>query len=72
MPTNLILLIAALIVAWIVFRALLSLLRTAISTAVAIFVIVVILMFFGFKPQELVQEITNFPQTLRQLFTGGK
>ncbi|MBD2774183.1 hypothetical protein [Iningainema tapete] len=72
MPTNLILLIAALIVAWIIFRALLSLLKTAISTAVAIAVIVVILMFFGFQPQDLVQEINNLPQTLQQLLKGDK
>jgi predicted tellurium resistance membrane protein TerC len=69
MPTNLIVLIAALIVALLVFRALLSLLKTFISTAVALVVIVVILMVFGFTPQDLIQEIINLPQTLNQLVT---
>lgn len=55
MPTNLILLIAALIVALLVFRALFIFLKTVISTAVALIVIVVILMAFGFTPQDLMQ-----------------
>ncbi|MBD2609302.1 hypothetical protein H6G81_33575 [Scytonema hofmannii FACHB-248] len=69
MPTNLIVLIAALIVALLVFRALLSLLKTFISTAVALVVIVVILMVFGFTPQDLLQEVINLPQTLTSLVT---
>jgi len=69
MPTNLIVLIAALIVALLVFRALLSLLKTFISTAVALVVVVVILMVFGFTPQDLLQEVINLPQTLKQLVT---
>jgi uncharacterized protein YacL len=69
MPTNLIIFIAALIVAWLVFRALLSLLQSAISTAIAIFVIVVILMLFGFSPQDLMQEVANLPQILTQFIT---
>lgn len=69
MPTNLVIFIAALIVAWLVFRALLSLLKTGISTAIAIFVIVLILMVFGFSPQDLMQEVTRLPQIFKQLIT---
>jgi|GEM_PF-1158020 uncharacterized protein YacL len=72
MPTNLIILIAALIVALLVFRALLSLLKTVISTAIALVVIVIILMVFGFTPQDLIQEIINLPQTLQQLVTEAR
>ncbi|MBR8833180.1 MAG: hypothetical protein DSM106950_03825 [Stigonema ocellatum SAG 48.90 = DSM 106950] len=72
MPTNLIILIAALIVAWIVFGALVNLLKTFISTAIALFLIIVILRFFGFSPQDLMQEIANLLQTLRLFITGGK
>jgi uncharacterized protein YacL len=68
MPTNLILLIAALIVAWIIFRALLNVLKTAITTVIAIVVIIVILMFFGFSPEDLIQEVNNLPKTLEELF----
>lgn len=72
MPTNLIVLIGALFVAYIVFRALLSLLQTAISTAIAILVVVVILMFFGFSPQDLMREINNLPQILNQFIKEVK
>ena len=72
MPTNLIILIAALIIAWIVFGAVVNLLKTFISTAIAIFVIIVVLRFFGFSPQDLMQEITNLAQTLRVFVAGGK
>ena len=72
MPTEIIVLIAALIVAWIVFRALLGVLKTAISTAIAVFVIVVILNFFGITPEDLIREITNLPQTLMRLFPDAQ
>ena len=72
MPTNLIILIAALIVAWVVFGALVNLLKTFISTAIAIFLIIVILRFFGFSPQDLMQELADLVQTLRRFITGGK
>ncbi|MGB3655052.1 MAG: hypothetical protein WBA41_28140 [Rivularia sp. (in: cyanobacteria)] len=70
MPTELIVLIAALIVGWIVFQALLKVLKTTISTAVAVFIIVVILGFFGVSFENLIQEIINLPQTLMRLFTN--
>ncbi len=69
MPTNLIIFIAALIVAWLVFRALLSFLKTAISTAIAIFAIIVILTVFGFSPEDLIQEIMNLPETISRWIT---
>ncbi len=72
MPTNLIILIAALIVAWVVFGALVNLLKTFISTAIAIFIIIVILRFFGFSPEDLMLELANLVQSLRQFITGGK
>jgi predicted Na+-dependent transporter len=70
MPTNIIILIAALIVALIIFRAVLKTLKTFISSAIAIFVILVILNMFGFSPDDLIQEITNLPEILRKMFTG--
>ncbi|MBE9201247.1 MULTISPECIES: hypothetical protein [unclassified Nodularia (in: cyanobacteria)] len=70
MPTNIIILIAALIVALIIFRAFLKVFKTFLSSAIAIFVIIVILNMFGFSPDDLIQEITNLPETLKQLFNG--
>jgi len=70
MPTELIVLIAALIVAWIVFQALLKVLKTTLSTAIAVFIIVIFLGVFGIGSEDLIQEITNLPQTLMRFFTN--
>lgn len=69
MPTNIILLIAALIVALIVFRALLNVTKTFISTAITVFVVIVILSVFGFTPQDLMQEVKNLPQIIERSIT---
>lgn len=69
MPINIIVLIAALIVALLAFRAFLNVAKTAISTAIAIFVVVVILSVFGFTPQDLIQEIENLPQIIERSIT---
>jgi uncharacterized protein YacL len=69
MPTNIILLIAALIVALFIFRALLNVTKTFISTAITIFLVVVILSAFGFTPQDLMQEINNLPQIIERSIT---
>ncbi|NJR14425.1 MAG: hypothetical protein HC785_01125 [Calothrix sp. CSU_2_0] len=72
MSANLIFLIAQLMVVWLVFKALLNVLNTVISAAIAIFVIAIILSFFGFSPQELIQKISNLPQMLQQMVTDIK
>ncbi|MEA5569547.1 TcpD family membrane protein [Calothrix sp. UHCC 0171] len=69
MSTNLIFLIAQLIVVWLIFKALLNVLNTVIGAAIAIFVIGIILVFFGFSPETLIQKISNLPQMLQQLVT---
>ena len=46
MPVNLIILVAAVIVAFLIFKALLNLLKTFLGTALAIFIIVVIIEYF--------------------------
>ena len=69
MPTNIIILIAALIVALIIFQAFLKVFKTFLSSAIAIFVILVILNRFGFSPDDLIQEISNLPEFFSQFFT---
>lgn len=72
MPTDLLILIAALIVSWLVFSALIKVLKTTVSTAIAIAAIVLVLqLVFGIDPQDLWQQITQLPETLRQLITGS-
>lgn len=72
MPVNLIILVAAVIVAFLIFRALLDLLKTFLSTAIAIIVIVIILKVLGFSPQDLMHEIVNLPQIINHLLSGKK
>ena len=71
MPIELIILIAALIVSWLVFTALVKVVKTTVSTAITIAAIVLILqLVFGVAPQELWQQITQLPQILWNLVTG--
>ncbi len=71
MPTNLLILIAALIVALLIFRALLSIGKAIIGTAFSIFTVIMILSYFGFSPQDLSKEITNLPQIINHIFSGS-
>lgn len=71
MPIELIVLIAAVVVSWLVFTALMKLVKTTVSTAIAIAAIVLILqLFFGIGPDRLFEQIVQLPQMLWSLFTG--
>ncbi len=71
MPLELITLIAALIVSWLVFTALIKLVKTTIPPAIAIAAIILILQLaFGIAPQALWQEITQLPKIVSHLITG--
>ena len=67
MSNQLVILIAELVVILIVFQALVSLLKTVFSAVIAIAIIGIVLTFFGFSPQELIQKIINLPGTLQEL-----
>ncbi len=71
MPIELIILIAALILSWVVFTALIKVVKTTVSTAIAIAAIVLVLqLVFGINPQDLWQQITQLPQIVWHLVTG--
>ncbi len=71
MPVDLILIIAAVIVSWLVFTALLKLMKTTLSTAIAIAIIVLVLqLLFGIGPNQVLQQVIHLPQTLWHLVTG--
>ena len=71
MPVELIILIAAVIVSWLVFTALIKIVKTTVTTAIAIAAIVLILqILFGVIPQDLWQQITQLPQIVWHLITG--
>ncbi len=68
--TNLIILVAAIVVSILVFTALIRLVKTTFTTALAIAAIVLILQLgFGIGPTQLWQQIIHLPQTL---MNGGK
>ena len=72
MPTDLLILITALIVSWLVFTALIKLVKTTVSTAIAIAAIVLVLQLgFVINPQDLWQQITQLPQILWHVVTGN-
>ncbi len=72
MPVDLIILIAALIVSWLVFTLLIKVVKASIGTAILIAAVVLILqLFFGIGPQDLWQQITQLPQTILRMVTGN-
>ena len=71
MPINLILLIAALLVSWLLFRRLFTIIKsTVINLAIIALIIVLLQSAFGISPQELLNEIINLPQTFQNFFSN--
>lgn len=71
MSAELIVIIAALCVSWLVFTLLVNLLKLTIKTAILIAAVVLILqLLFGIGAQDLWQQITQLPQFFWQLVTG--
>ena len=72
MPVELIILIAALVVSWLVFTALVKIVKTTVTTAVAIAGIILILQLgFGIGYQDLWEQITQIPQLVWNIVTGS-
>ncbi len=67
---NLILLLAAIAVAYLVFTWLLKVVKATLMTALTIAAIVLILLAFGIGPGQLWQEITHLFQNVWNLVTG--
>ena len=71
MSVELIVLIAALIVSWLVFAALINVVKTTLKTAIAIAAIVLVLqLVFGIAPQALWQQIVQLPQIIWHQVVG--
>ena len=69
---NIILLLAAIVIAYLVFTLLIKVVRMAIGTALTIAIIVVILLALGIGPAQLWQELTQLGQSLWRMVTGGR
>ena len=71
MSVELIVLIAALIVSWLVFAALSKVVKSTVKTAIAIAAIVLVLqLVFGIAPQALWQQIVQLPQIIWHQVVG--
>ncbi len=71
MPVNLILLIAALLVSFLIFRWLFTIIKsTIINLAIIALIIVLLQSVFGISPQELLNEIINLPETFQDFFNN--
>ncbi len=69
MPTDLILLVASLLVALLIFNWLIKVIKTSVTTAMIIVIIVMILQItLGISPEQLWSQIMNLPQTIQQFF----
>ena len=70
MPIDLILLIAALLVSWLVFTWLVKIVKVTVGTALMVAAIVLLLhLLFGINPSQLGQQILNLPQTVLSWFS---
>lgn len=70
MPTELILVVGALIIIFLVLRAFFDIIKAVIGTVVGIFAIVVILNFFNISPQDLMQQINILLKNFDPLING--
>ena len=72
MPLELIILISAIVVSWLVFTALIKIVKTTATTAIAIAGIILILqLVFGIGYQDLWEQIAKIPQLVWNIVTGG-
>ncbi len=70
---ELVLLIAAIVIAFLVFTLRIKVVRATISTTITIALIVLVLqLFFGIGPGQVFSQVNQFFQSLWQLVTGGR
>jgi hypothetical protein len=70
---SLVLLIAAVVIACLVFTLLVKVVRATIGTAIIIAIIVLVLqLVFGIGPSQVISQVNQFFQSLWQLVTGGQ
>lgn len=72
MPLEAIAIIAAIIVSWLVFTALVRILKTTLTTAFTVAAIVLVMqLLFGIGPQKIWQEIVRLPESIVRLVGGS-
>ncbi|BBA79373.1 hypothetical protein RGRSB_0847 [cyanobacterium endosymbiont of Rhopalodia gibberula] len=69
MPINLIVLVSSLFITWLVFNWTTKVVKTSVTTAFMIIVIVMTLQItLGISPQQLWNQILSFPKIIQEVF----
>ncbi|OKH19803.1 hypothetical protein [[Limnothrix rosea] IAM M-220] len=70
MPVEIIVIVAAVIVSWLVFTAFVNIVKTSIKTALTIAAIALILQIaFGIRSDQIAEQIIALPRMIWQFFT---
>lgn len=70
---NLILVIAAIVISFLVFTWLIRVVKATIGTAIAIAILVLVLqLFFGIGPGQVWEQVSQIPQAIWQFVTGDR
>ncbi len=70
MPVEIIIIVAAVIVSWLVFTAFVNIVKTSIKTALTIAAIALVLQIaFGIRSDQIAEQIIALPQMIWQFFT---
>ncbi len=65
MPIEVIVIVAALIISWLVFTALINIIKTSVKTAVTVAVVVLVLqLVFGIRSEQIIDQIVNLPRVI--------
>ena len=70
MPIEIIVIIAAVIISWLIFTAFVNVVKTSIKTAVTIAAIALILQItFGIRSEQIIEQIIGIPSAILNFFT---
>lgn len=70
MPIEVIVIIAAIVISWLIFTAFVNIIKTSIKTAVTIAAIALILQIaFGIRSEQIIEQIISLPGTIWEFFT---
>ncbi|ANV85279.1 hypothetical protein AWQ21_13400 [Picosynechococcus sp. PCC 7003] len=71
MPIEIIVIVAALIISWLVFTAFIKIVKTSVQTAVTIAVIVLVLQLaFGIQSGQVITQIIELPRIIWDFFSN--
>ncbi|BAW97560.1 hypothetical protein NIES970_25130 [[Synechococcus] sp. NIES-970] len=71
MTVEIITIVAALIISWLVFTAFIKIVKTSVQTAITIAAIVLLLqLIFGIRSSQVIEQIIELPRIIGDWFSG--